>query len=274
MTGVSAAVRRTRPLLLLLLLMVLATGSGCSKKPPKTDATEISPAVTFERASELLAQRDLRQATAALKKIAFDAETRTVLEPLTRLALADATFYLGTDIGWIDARNLYLDFVTLNGDHPLAPYAQLQVGMCSLKQVSEPSRDQSLTLQAIRDLEAVGNRWPGSPYVVASRAMLREARAHLAESEFLVGRFYFKRKNYVAAIERLNGVVVRFPEYSEADKVLYQLAQAHLNAGNAAQARIQLDRLLSQHPNGEYVARAQKTLGSILGGLVSEVGTP
>ena len=48
-----------------------------------------------------------------------------------RIGVADATFYQGHDLALIDARNLYLDFVTLNADHELAPYAQFQAGICS-----------------------------------------------------------------------------------------------------------------------------------------------
>lgn len=251
------------------LLALMLAGTGCGKKRPAAEAARIP---TFQRAIELLAKHQLRQATTALKNIQFSTETREELEPLTRLALADATFYQGSDIAWIDARNLYTEFVTLNGNHPLAPYAQLQVGLCSLKQVSQPTKDQSLTLQAIRDLETVESRWPDSAYVVAARAMLREARANLAESEFLVGQFYLKKKNYRAAVDRFNGIVVRFPDFPSLEKVLFHLAQAHLEDGDPGLARAYLNRLLTEYPNGEYVSRAQKTLGSMAAGFTGEIG--
>ena len=247
-------------------------GLACHHKPPaETDPTQFAQHAV-DQAADLVARNQLRQASSLLKRIEFAGDSRADLEPKMRLLLADATFYQGTDLGWIDSRNLYTQFITLNSDHELAPYAQLQVGMCSLKQVNQPSKDQAVTLQAIRDFEVVEQRWPGTPYAVAARAMLREARGRMAESEFLVGRFYLKRKSYDAAIERFYGVIVRFPDFSEYDKVLYHLAQAYLARGDVPLAKAQLDRLLTEYPNGAWVERAQKTLGSLPEKLDTEVG--
>jgi len=247
-----------------LLAVLLLAGTGCAARKQRKAAEQarLSASAMFERATELLNKHDLRQSQEMLKRIDFTPDSRAELEPLRRLASADATYYQGTAIAWIEARNLYLDFVTFNGDHPLAPYAQMQVGLCSLKQVNQPTKDQALTRQAIRDLGAVEQRWPDSHYIDAARSLAREARATLAESEFLVGKFYLNKKNYAGAIERFRGIVVRFADYPEVEKVLYHLAQSHVRSGNQAEARIYLDRLVTAHPNSEYAARARKTLAS------------
>jgi len=265
----------TGPWVRVWVVVVLLLAFGCSgKKKDAKGVTDLSPEGTFARAQELLNAHQLRQATNNFKRIQFAPESRDELEPLTRLSLADATYYQNTSIAWIDARNLYLDFVTLNGEHALAPYAQLQVGRCSLNQVSHPTKDQSLTRQAIQDLEAVARRWPDSHYVTAARSMNTEARANLAESEFVVGKFYLKRKNYDGAIDRFRGIVLGFPDYPDLEKVLFYLAQAYVGGGNEPEARSYLDRLLTNYPNGEYVARSQKVIGSLAGGFEGEVETP
>jgi len=255
---------RRRLLIMLGLFAALLCAGACGgKKKDTVHAGDLSAGATFDRATKLLAEHQLRQATAALKRIQFAQDTRAEIEPLTRLALADATFYQGTAISWIDARNLYLDFVTLNGDHALAPYAQLQVGLCSLKQVSQPSKDQELTKQAIRDLRAVEQRWPDSTFTIASRTMLLEARANLAESEYLVGKFYFKKKKYTAAIERFRIVLAQFPDFPDVDKVLFHMADANARNGNSVIARGYIDRLLSDYPNSGLLDPARKLLGSM-----------
>jgi outer membrane protein assembly factor BamD len=268
-----AAIRRSAAWILLATVVLAVTGCG-GKKKQEIDPSQLSASATFDRATELLAKRQLSQAMSALKRIQFAPASRAEIEPLTRLALADATFYQGTTIAWIDARNLYLDFVTLNGDHPLAPYAQLQVGLCSLKQVSQPSKDQALTRQAIQDLDAVRRRWPDSRYVDAARSLASEARANLAESEFLIGRFYLKKKNFTAAIDRFRGIMIGFPDYPDVEKVLFHLARAHVLAGNEAEARLYLDTLVTRDPSGAYVSRAQKTLGAMDGDFESELTPP
>jgi outer membrane protein assembly factor BamD len=254
----------TRALVPLTLLVLALCCAGCSgKKKAVAGVGSIAPGDNFDRAMQLLSERQLRQATSALTRIRFDPETRDEIEPLTRLAIADATFYQATAIGFIDARSKYIDFVTLNADHPLAPYAQLQVGQCSLKQVNAPAKDQSVTRQAVRDFKQVMQRWPDSIYVAAARGLLRQTRGSLAESEYLVGRFYLKKKAYLAAIERFRIVVERFPDYPELEKVLYYLGQAYLRNGNELEARVFMDRVITDFPRGDYIGQAKKALGSI-----------
>ena len=214
--------RHASTIVSLLVLVLLVAGCGGKKKVRQ--APEISTRASFDKAIALLSQNQIRQATTALKNIDFTPETREEIEPLVRLALADATFFQGSALSFIDARNLYLEFVTLNSGHPLAPYAQLQAGVCSLKQVNRPSKDQTETLEAILELEAVEKRWQDSSYVWAARSMLRQARANLAESEYMIGRFYLKRKAYVAAVDRLSRVLDEYPDYPKMEKVLYHLA--------------------------------------------------
>jgi outer membrane protein assembly factor BamD len=244
------------------LLLPVALGCG-PKKVDSVDLSQIPSSASFDRAQSLLAQRELRQALNALKRVQFSADTQGEMEPLTRLAVADATFYQGSALAWIDARNLYLDFVTLNADHSLAPYAQLQVGNCSLKQVEQPSRDQALTRQAISDLREVRRRWADSQYVALADMMLREARANLAEAEYLVGHFYLRRKEYVAAIGRLKALPVAFPEYPELDKVMYELAQAYRRNGDQGEAVAQLRLLLNEFPEGGWADSATSLLADL-----------
>ncbi len=268
MTSVS-----TRACVLLAPIVLSLLSAGCSgRKQTVADVGSIVAADNFDRAMKLLSQRQLRQATSVLTRIRFDPATRDEIEPLTRLAIADAAFYQGTSIGWIDSRTKYIDFVTLHANHPLAPYAQLQVGQCSLKQINGPAKDQSVTRQAIRDFEQVGVRWPDSIYVAAARGLLRQARSRLAESEYLVGRFYLKKKAYVAAIERFRIVVDRFPDYTELEKVLFYLGQAHLRSGNELEGRVFMDRLINDFPRSDYVGQARKALGSIGAGFEADIG--
>jgi outer membrane protein assembly factor BamD len=49
----------------------------------------------------------------------------------------------------------------------------------------------------------------------------------LAEREFQIGRFYYLRPSYPAAIARLKSVVDQYPLYSRADEALYLLGQSY-----------------------------------------------
>jgi outer membrane protein assembly factor BamD len=63
--------------------------------------------------------------------------------------------------------------------------------------------------------------------VPQAKQRLREVQEVLAEREFDIGRFYYLRLAYPAAIARLKTLVDRYPLYSGADEALYLLGQSY-----------------------------------------------
>jgi len=255
----------------ILALGLLAAASGCAKKPAPTIA-QLSADRQYKDALEDIDDRRLNQAKATLQSVQYaDGDERRELEPLVRLATADATFYTGSGLALIDARNLYLDFVTLYRDHRLAPYAQFQAGMCSLEQVVDPAKDQTQTMQAIAEFKDVERRYPNTEYSVAARIMRHAAEANLAEHDFEVGRFYLKRKHFLAAVDRFRSVLENFPEYKRIDRVYLYMGKTLIKANNESEARIYLDKLISDHPNGQFTPEARKALEEAGGALETQM---
>jgi outer membrane protein assembly factor BamD len=252
------------PVALAGIFVILLGGASCASRRNKRQESvqHLSAEALYGRATQEIAQRDLRKARLDLERVQFTAENRPKLEPLVRLSLADATFYGGDDISLIEARSKYLDFVTLYGDHKKAPYAQFQAGVCSLRQARDPSKDQAQTQTAIADFREVRRRFPDSPYAHAAAEMIDEAEKSMAEHEFLVGYFYYKRKAYTAATERFRGVMEQYPRYREREKLYFYMGQALIAGNNDAEGRIYLDKLLTDYPDSEYAEEAKKILAS------------
>ncbi len=245
------------------LLLVGVVGCGAKEKRLRElETLDANPRIRYERGLEALAQGKQYKAKTILERIEFAAEDeqRVELEPLVRMAIADMTFYQPGDLSLIDARNLYLDFVTLYGEHRLAPYAQLQAGMCSIKTMRHPTRDQSPTSQALSDLAVVLRRWPATSWASAAETLMVKARASIAESEFLVGEYYLDRKAYGAATDRFRGLLEAFPEYEERPKVLWYLARALARSLQTEQAREALDTIVVEYPQGRWAEQARREL--------------
>lgn len=242
------------------LLAGLVSGCGKARKR-EIDQRLLTPRETYEGALDEIQRSKLRHATELLGRIDYRlGEDRADLEPLVRLATADATFYQNNDIALIDARGLYLDFVTLYGDHPRAAYAQYQAGVSALSQVSAPSKDQSDTHRAIEDLRLVETRYPDSRYAAAARMMRRVAEGRLVEHEVVVGRFYLKKKAYAAAIERVQAALGEFPDSSKTGEMFLALGEGMLLTGDIEQGRFYLDRVLAEYAGSGLDARAKKVL--------------
>jgi outer membrane protein assembly factor BamD len=90
--------------------------------------------------------------------------------------------------------------------------------------------------------------------------MMDKAESNLAEHEFIVGKFYLNRKAPLAALDRFQRIVDRYPHYREMDKIYYYLGRAQLKLGNDDEARVYLDKLLREYPDGEFVRGARREL--------------
>lgn len=263
------AVRRsTRSVALVLAAaLVAAVGPVPAKSKKSVSEAPRTPTETYAAAMREILTGDFRSAQALLQAIQYVGEERPALEPLVRLAIADATFYQGYATSSIDARSLYNDFATLYSDHPGAPYALFQSGMCSMAEMRHPTKDQLDTRQTIVDLTDVARRYPASPWAAAAKNMARIAEIRLAEHEFLIGKFYFGRKRPLAAIARFRTVLDTYPHYPERDQVYLYLGRALIQSHNEVEARIYLDKLVRDYPEGRYTEEARRQLARVGGEL-------
>ena len=232
----------------------------------------VSAEVQYQTARDLIAADRLAQAKTVLEQVSYTTqEERRTIEPLVRLALADTTFYQGGDLGMIDARNLYLDFVTLNGDHPRAPYAQFQAAVCSLEQISNPAKDQTMTNQTLDDFEAGRAALPELGLRRGDPAHALESEHYLAEHDYQVGRFYMKKKNYLAATDRFRHILDHYPQYERWTRSISSSAWRCSRSDNEVEARLYLDKLITDYPDGEKAAEAKDLLAKYGGGMETEL---
>jgi outer membrane protein assembly factor BamD len=67
-------------------------------------------------------------------------------------------------------------------------------------------RDQTETIRARKEFEKLIARFPSSKFSFMAEKMLRECKKNLGEHEFYVGHFYFKKKEYKAAMKRFETI--------------------------------------------------------------------
>jgi acyl-CoA thioester hydrolase len=245
---------------LALALVLGGTACSASKRKSAQTAEVLTAEAVLKQVDAAMAHHQLRKAKTLLQKVQFTQEERPKYEPLVRLALADSTYYLGDDLSLIEARSKYLDFVTLYSDHPKAPYAQFQAGMCSVKQIYSASRDQAQTQIAIDDFKEIDKRWPSSGFARAARQFIGKGQDGLAEHEFIIGSFYWKKRSYQAATERYTSLLEKFPSYRQKDKVYYWLGRTLMDARTPDEARVWLDQVLNEYPKSKYAKLAQGLL--------------
>ncbi len=248
---------------LLLATAILTSLTGCGGNKRNSEASPADEFLTteglYQKGLDYLASRELRKARQIFERINMT-EDAAELEPMVRLAMADATFYAGDSFSLIDARSLYEDYVILYGDSERAPYAKLQAGVCLLDQVNHPSRDQSMTHESVDDLNGVIRRYPGSDYAKVARIKIDNARNNLAEHDYLIGRFYLKKKAYMPAEKRFRSVLLNYPAYPDRDKLYFSLGKTLVLADNMEEGSIYLEKLIAGWPDSSYAKEASKLL--------------
>src|SRR5271156_1052229 len=149
-----------------------------------------------------------------------------------KLAVADSWFREGGPHGLAEAEAEYKDFILFYPTMEEAAESQQKICMIHYKQMDKSDRDQSQAIRAEDECRQLVVQFPNSKYVDDTKQLLRNIQESIAEGEYLVGSFYYKRGDNSAAANRMNHLVEQYPLYSKADLALYDMAQSYGRLGN------------------------------------------
>ena len=112
-----------------------------------------------------------------------------------------------------------------------APWAAYLLALSFYDQIGEVGRDQGLTFQALQHMRRVIEDYPNTDYARSAVLKFELAFDHLAAKEMEIGRFYLKRGNFNAAINRFRVVVEDFQTSTHTPEALHRLVEAYLSLG-------------------------------------------
>jgi outer membrane protein assembly factor BamD len=145
-------------------------------------------------------------------------------------------------------------FIDLHPGHRDIPYAHYLKALSYYEQISDVSRDQHITEQALAALEEVVRRFPNTRYARDATLKLDLTRDHLAGKEMAVGRYYLQRGEYLAAINRFRQVVDRYQTTTHAPEALLRLTEAYTAIGLTEEAERNASVLGHNYPGSDWYA--------------------
>lgn len=151
------------------------------------------------------------------------------------LVMQAYTFHLERD--YESARGSAQRFLNVYPADDDAAWAQYILALSYYDQIDDVGRDQGLTFQALQSLREVIETYPDSEFARSSILKFDLAFDHLAAKEMEIGRFYLKRGNYIAAINRFRVVVEDFQTTSQTPEALHRLVEAYLALGLTDEAQ-------------------------------------
>lgn len=143
-------------------------------------------------------------------------------------------------------------FIQLNPSHRDVAYAYYLKALSYYEQITDVQRDARLTELALKALDEVIRRFPESSYARDARLKIELTYDHLAGKEMEVGRFYQKRGQYLAAINRFKVVADRWQTTSHVPEALHRLIECYTTLGLTDEAQRTAAVLGHNYPGSEW----------------------
>jgi len=217
-----------RRLVIIASLLALA---ACSSKPEEYIERPVEE--LYNEAMDLIDKSEYQRATKAFEEVERQ-HPYSVWATKAQLMSAYAMY----------ERNRYDDalvqlerFIQLHPGNKDTAYAYYLKGLCYYEQVTDVNRDQKMTEMAMKSLQEVIDRFPGSPYARDARLKVDLARDHLAGKEMNIARYYQGRKQWLAAINRYKIVVEQYQTTTHVAEALHRLVEIYLTLGMDEDAR-------------------------------------
>lgn len=236
---------------IIVLAAILAFTTACSNKKVSNPLAKIDSkqpdVVLFDRGMDAMKHNRFDVARLDMQTL-INTYPDSEYIARAKLALADSWYAEGGTAALAQATQEYEDFRTFFPNMPEAAEAALKIGNIEFAQMEKPDRDFTHAVHAEQDYRDVITQYPDNEKMVAeARIKLLQVQEVIAEREYRVGRFYYLRESYPAAIARLRSLADRYPLYSKADETLYLLGQsyeAEIDAmnRNAASDKEQLEK--------------------------------
>jgi outer membrane protein assembly factor BamD len=247
-----------------LAFMLTACGGRAADIPALTEAD--ADQILFERGTQALDEEAWSTAREYFVQIR-DNYPQSPLRAQARLGIVDSYEGEGTDIAYVSALTELREFLRLYPPtHELAPEAQFKLGMVYFNQMRRPERDQTETRSAVAEFEAFIERYAefAEPQLLTdARMRLRDARDRLSDSNYLVGRFYYRLSYYPGAIDRFREILDEDPAYTRRDAVYFHLADALAIVNRGPEALPLFERLVSEFPATEFLADANLRIAEL-----------
>jgi outer membrane protein assembly factor BamD len=214
------------PLIAVLALSLSACNRHKIKNPIAGLDSKQPDKVLYDRAVEALNKNKFDVARITLQTL-INTYPDSEYIARAKLTVADSWYKEGGAAALAQAEQEYKDFITFFPNMPEASEAQMKVAGIHYRQMQKPDRDYTHAKRAEDEYRQMIQMFPDSPLLPEAKKRLLEVQEVLAEREFRVGRFYFLRESWPAAIARLKSLGDTYPLYSGADEVYFLLGSAY-----------------------------------------------
>jgi len=243
-----------RAAVLLLGLAPLVLVAGCAKNRQRADTQYVARDVStlYTAAKQRLDKGSFEEAAVIFDEV----ERQHPYSPWARRAqLMSAFSYYGAR-NYTEAIQSAQRFLSIHPGNRDAAYAYYLIALCYYEQIGDVTRDQKITLQAHDALGELIRRFPNTRYSADARLKLDLVNDHLAGKEMEVGRFYERRRQWIAAGMRFRKVIDNYQTTTHTPEALERLVESYLALGLVEEAKRSAAVLSANYPGSEWYQRS------------------
>jgi outer membrane protein assembly factor BamD len=193
---------------------------------PSVDTTAEPDKILYDRA-----QRDLKGGRYTEGRLALQTLINTYPDSeylaKAKLAVADSYYKEGGTANLTQSIQEYNDFQTFFPFLDEAAYAQMQVGLAHYHMMEKSDRDKTQGEAAEDSFQAFLLKYPQSPLAPKAEQYLRDVQEVLADGDYKVAYFYYRKFDFRASAARLVELTDRYPLYSQNDDALWMLGDIY-----------------------------------------------
>ena len=240
------------------LLGLLAVSVACTNKKVNNPLANVGSKqpdkVLFDRSMDAMKHNRFDVARMTLQTL-INTYPDSEFIARAKLAVADSWYAEGGSTALQQAEIEYKDFGTFFPNMPEAAEAALKVANIHYQQMEKADRDYTHAMRAEEEYRQVILQYPDNKVILKEgKQRLLEVQEVLAQREYNIGRFYYLRQAYPAAIARLQTLVDRYPLYSGADETLFLLGQTY----EAEMAMIRANPNVKEGPKAKMIEEFEK----------------
>lgn len=139
---------------------------------------------------------------------------------------------------------------------------------CKYLESPRPSLDQQNTKEAIAELQAFANRFPGSERLDEVNELMDKLRGKLEKKNYDIADLYYRMEDYQAAMVSFNNLIEDFPDTDYREEALFKILKAkYIYAKNSIRSKQEeryqevieaYDKLITFFPESSYREDAEE----------------
>jgi outer membrane protein assembly factor BamD len=149
---------------------------------------------------------------------------------------------------------------------PEAEECMFMSAYCNFLSSPEYSLDQTVTYDALKDLQLFTNTYPTSKRVSECNDLIDKLRLKLELKDYKIAKLFYRMDDYAAAIQMLNNILKDFPDTPHKEEVLFLVVKAYHKFAQESIFEKQKDRhtksiaayneFVAQYPESKFMAEA------------------